>query len=789
MTHPDDNLESLVSDLPAALAAERVANARAEAVRMQNVLDRVADGPSRLSRRAALAAEFPGKAIGNLLTRLKRFENHGVRGLLNAYLPTPRVVLTPDVRARIQGMASLDPDVTTDAIVAALARSGVQVGASTIDEFRREAGIARPRGRRPGRSGGTNAEPLAAAGALLMVAAEVELGAVAALTTALGEHLEALPEPLDEPLDDRAHRDENGRFLSAYNATKERTSPEVGAKFETASRRAGEKDLREMRAANSSFDARYRKDLTLTLLPIFVETARWSSLRHWQGDHLAGVVGIAYQPSTLDKYARELKLAGASAFARSAVGRFWMGEATAGGAADALAIVYVDGSTKPVWTRTFSKCARVSSHGRTMPATTTMMLHSGSGTPLLFRSYSGAVSLPHEVTGLLREVEGATGAGTVRRLVVIDREGHSVAFFKELTARGWSFVVPLRSQVTARPTDFEQTSDWRPYGDSADEVCDAVLTLKDGRAGEQDLRIRVVGRRRGRTGKVFWLATSVVVDDFDATSVMRIYFDRWPLQEHVFRDGKGRVGLDVHHGYGKAKVTNYAIVDALDRSESEIRRSRAALDTARRRVTTLSSDRDDALQAEQALAGDLAEARAALQEARAREAHASELLSLQEGMLETHEALQQVGAHLRSAEPQLAAARDDARTLEPRLEALVAKHEAQQRQREIFTVDVELDEIMTSYKLTFMNLARHVMERYLGERMELDTLIRSVLTLPGERVRTPTQDLVRIYAQERDPETMALVEAACARVSELGLVRDQRKLRFELVTGPGRGDS
>src|SRR5690606_18296099 len=144
--------------------------------------------------------------------------------------------------------------------------------------------------------------------------------------------------------------------------------------------------------------------------------------------------------------------------------------------------------------------------------------------------------------------------------------------------------------------------------------------------------------------------------------------------------------------------------------------------------------------------------------------------------------LQQVGAHLRSTEQQLAAARDDARTLEPRLDALIAKHEVQQRLREIFTVDVELDEIMTSYKLTFMNLARHVMERYLGERMELDTLIRSVLTLPGERVRTPTQDLVRIYAQERDPETMALVEAACARVSELGLMRDQRKLRFELVT-------
>jgi len=750
---------------------------------MQEVLEKVRSRGS--SRSAALREAFPGKNVANLRARLRRFERNGVAGLLNAYIPQARVVLTPEVRQRILGMIALDPLVTTPTIVEALGRVGIEVGVSTVNEFRREAGVSQPRGRRPGHAKGRSAEPMTHAGAMLMWAAEAELGAVAALTEGVGAHMEALPEPLDEPIDDRGNRDEEGRFLPAYNAPRERTSPELGGKFETSSRRAGEKDLRAMRVANSSFRARYRKDLSLTFLPMFVDTARWSSLRHWQGAHLGEVTGFAYQPSTPDKLASEMKLAGASHAAREAVAEFWL-EAGAQnkGRSDGMAVVYVDASVKPVWTRLFSKSARVSKNGRVMPATTTMVLHGGTGTPLVFRSYSGTASLAHEVPALLREVESATGAGTVRRLVVLDREGHSIALFKELMDRGWQFVVPLRSQVTGPKSDFEQVGDWVPYG-NGDEVCEGWLTLKDRRPGHADLRIRVVGRRRARTGKVFFLATNTVPEDFDAARIVRTYFARWPLQEHVFRDGNGRVGLGVHHGYGKEKVANYTIIDALERGEATIERLRNALTEATQLANALSQDLLTAEDAVHIVTDALEEAKADLARDREEGATSGALLHHHEHIADLQDTLLELTMAQRDAEQRQ---QEVARTVEQhqqRLHALEVKQQSQQRQREVFTVDVELDEIMTAYKLTFMNLARHVMDDYLGKRMELDTLIRAVLTLPGERVRTPTVEIIRVYDQPRDPNTMALVEAACARVNELDLQRGRRKLRFELATGPG----
>ena len=61
-----------------------------------------------------------------------------------------------------------------------------------------------------------------------------------------------------------------------------------------------------------------------------------------------------------------------------------------------------------------------------------------------------------------------------------------------------------------------------------------------------------------------------------------------------------------------------------------------------------------------------------------------------------------------------------------------------ERGRLVFTIDTELDEIMTAFRVTFMHLSALLVRDYLGATpMSLDTLIRGVLTLPGERVLTP----------------------------------------------------
>jgi len=106
------------------------------------------------------------------------------------------------------------------------------------------------------------------------------------------------------------------------------------------------------------------------------------------------------------------------------------------------------------------------------------------------------------------------------------------------------------------------------------------------------------------------------------------------------------------------------------------------------------------------------------------------------------------------------------------------------KRTEIFTVDTELDEILTAYKLTFLNLSRYLQRHYLGTKMETETLITHVLTLPGQRVVTASTETIQIWRQPRERRHMEAVALACERLTAKRLHRDKRRLRFEVVDKP-----
>jgi hypothetical protein len=83
----------------------------------------------------------------------------------------------------------------------------------------------------------------------------------------------------------------------------------------------------------------------------------------------------------------------------------------------------------------------------------------------------------------------------------------------------------------------------------------------------------------------------------------------------------------------------------------------------------------------------------------------------------------------------------------------------------ILTVDTELDDIMLGIKCMFIHLGQRLLREYLGLKLEMDSLIRRVLTLPGEMdIDASGQTVaVRIYRNPKDPE----VTAAVARAVEL----------------------
>jgi len=314
-----------------ALGAEtldaRKAAADCEAAMLDEVLERARTGASRS---AALREVFPDRPVSTMLRRVRDYAAHGRDALISRrYPPAPELKMTPDVRGGLRVLAQSDASAGAEILAERLsAMFGVSVSTSSVQQALQELGLARPRGRPWWRSGEppvSNAtveiESLSLAGAELLKAVDEACGAVAALTAAIGERLSALPAPVGPVVDDRAGRDDHGRFLASYNEPDPRIEPELGSRFNSVSEHRQGKDLRQMRVAEESPETRHRKNLGLVLLPCVVRGSRWSALQHWRGNLLGELIGYDYQASTYDKYLRELKLAGVVLASRGGPGR------------------------------------------------------------------------------------------------------------------------------------------------------------------------------------------------------------------------------------------------------------------------------------------------------------------------------------------------------------------------------------------------------------------------------------------------------------------------------------
>lgn len=748
-----------------------------------------------LSERRAIRAVAPGDPETTWVARLKRFRAAGRDGLISRQMPakqTPK--LTPEVVVMVKTICGLEPELRSGSVQAKLAALGVSISQTLVKRAMREAGVSHPKGSRSKSRAKAKVEALPLAGAELLKAVDLEVGATATLTRDLQAAFDALPDDDAPILEDTANRDERGRFLGSYNAEQAKQGAELGPRFASVDEKRHGKALSRMRTANSSEESFSRKVRSLVLLPCVTDSPKWAALRHWQGQHLEGLVGIGYQASTLDKFLRELKYGGMGSVALESAAGFWLGQPGVLGAAplEGVALVYADISVKPVWTHAFSRSAKVARlGGRVMPATSTLFLNAGCGTPVLARSWSGHASLRKEVVAALEQYSEMAGDGTARRIVVMDREGHAVQLFKELQeldvkGQTWDFIVPLCKNVVGPKAKFSGVDAWVPFGETGDLMCGGKLELNDTSDRAHPLEVRVVGRKRRRTGKVAWYATLLDRESFPDARILELYFDRWPLQEHVFREGNGRVHLGAHHGYGKRKVANVAVLDKIDKIDGQLQKgsTRAAgyrAEEAGHRVLA------EAKEADIARVKGLRDAcHAELSSSVAARNTGTRSFQIDYQAVEAFNAwLGEATAEVESHHAKARAKAKRAETEEARNEHRREEREKLDRRREIYTVDTELDQVMTAFKLTFMNLCSLLMRRYLDEaQLALDTLIRAVLTLPGQRVTTPTTETVRIWRQPRDPKTMRLVDRACEALTSRGLVRNEKQLYFELVDPP-----
>jgi transposase len=758
-----------------------------EAQRRERILKAVARKRKRESERDAIKRLGEGVDRSTFRRWQDRYRLFGFDGLVDTRLP-PRSPETPAaIREVICTLRRADPQCAVEAIIAHVAKHHeYDVGATMVKEVLVEAGLARRRGP-PSKLDHVGEVRLELAGMKLIEAAAVQTGYLEALTKATVERGAAARALPGLPAVDTRGRDEFGRFESEFNERylkKEGDAIAPGyASVETT--RVG-KDPDRFHMNQVGADIIERKLWALMVSPL-LGSGHWDGIRVSRGDLLGELCGYPYMPSTLDLFTRELKFLGVANTWWEVHARLWLRQTKAWGDPRSAAVLYVDGTNKPVWTEMFSQSTKVSSNGRVMPALETVAFHSGYGVPLWQVTHSGRAPLVREVPALLTRLEGILEGAEVGRIVIIDAEGNSIPFLKglELGTPNRSWVTRLRPSWVENKRIFNRTN-YHSYRDG-DRIRMGVADFEDPDDGTFRMRVIEIERRSKKTVTYLGASTRLAEKEWSASELADLYFDRWPNQEADFRAVNQAVGSKDVHGYGKQLVDNVSVVTELDELHNELEKLAATAQKQQADIVAATQAGNEARallgRREQRLATVTKTVDAAIADG-ARITPALQRASVERASL--HKEISRQTASLARQEDRLHRLEEGRTKTQRRIDKRSADQETLKSRREIFRHDVELDSIFGVLKVGLVLLVTYVLKQYLEHaRMEPVTFLERVATLPGRLRMTPDLEIVTFEYNHRDPEVMALIAAHAEAINGQRLrTRSGRVLRIAVEAAP-----
>jgi hypothetical protein len=238
-------------------------------------------------------------------------------------------------------------------------------------------------------------------------------------------------------------------------------------------------------------------------------------------------------------------------------------------AAAAPAYLYWDWHVKAVYSAYHLPRTKHGTSDRIVGARKQLMLHDAAGHLLLMRTYRGDT---HLIDGMVDGTAYYEGLAESQRLThqIFDREGLSVAYFKDLLAGETcrQFITCLKSNQYQGVDSFALSSPFVPFrhdkhGQVVQEIAEASYILKDHRAGEDGLPLRAILLRKpsaetdDQADDEACLHVVITSDrETAAADIAAKYRDRYPKQENAIRDWWLPLGGDVNVGYDKREVEN-----------------------------------------------------------------------------------------------------------------------------------------------------------------------------------------------------------------------------------------
>jgi hypothetical protein len=456
--------------------------------------------------------------------------------------------------------------------------------------------------------------------------------------------------------------------------------------------------------------------------------------------------GFNYKSATLDKHIRELKYLQISNELIEVIAKFWLNFWKDRNKSDSIfACYYIDGSTRALWSSKPCYKGKVTMHGRVMNCTETLFVHDGQGHPIYFKTFNGHADLGKnglkmidKITEYLNEETDIKGQFSVNRILIMDGGGNAVKILREITDYYYITILD-NNQVNDRKLKF--VTEEKRYENGNAYLVDCKIELKDSNDGYLfETRAVEVKWDNGRSST---LVTNIPKEIFSPCNVVKSYFDRWPNQELDFRNMKNGVNIHRMVGYGKKEVDNTKVIEKIEHLQNRIKKLKKELKTPISKIKELENACQDLIK---------------------KETRYREKSKVVEGKREfMNEKDKQELKTIQHQLDKLAKKIIDIKKGEGNTFNCLKKKEDELARiidkKKRYYVDVELDQLMTCFKISFANICSFLLEEcFAGRKMSIQRLRESVFELHGQVKEEENKRKILIAQNQKESEMMRILD-------------------------------
>ena len=569
--------------------------------------------------------------------------------------------------------------------------------------------------------------------------------------------------------EDTQGRNKKGQFTKKYNLRKiVRTS-----RFSSIETKRESKNFRSMNITLVSKETIIKKCITALLLPVVTNNGILRTIDTPKGNALASLCGVNYKQSTMNKFFSDLKYLGISELFLKEQATFWLrkwdGERNEENEGP-YACFFLDGNTKALWSKRKVQKGKVTMSGKIMGCIEHLFIHDNYGRPFYFKTFSGNAPSGKYILEFLNDLEVSlkkTGEGklVVNRTLVLDSASNSVEtlrafalqkkyhYITSLDDNQWN---PRKLQRVGRPECYQ-------YGNAILRDCE--IELNDSKEKKEYLVLVRAIKIDWDYGKTTVLITSLSKDVISAGSVVKSYFERWPFQELDFRTMKAGVSINRVAGYGMQKSENLKTVQAQEELKEKIKKSKKELSEVIGKVENK----------ETAIAKLVLKERGIRVKGKIK--NGNRILSRKDTL-----DLRVLKKEINKTEKSIKELKEPDEKKFNTLTKMEKKWMKLQGKEHIFKIDLELDQIMTSFRIGLANICNIFSKEYMADStMVLSHMIQRILNLPGVIEESNDVKKIILHYDQKNKKLMSQLETALGRINSLCIQNvNDKKLLFEI---------